>query len=55
MKGSLKNYIEEIRDEIIHILAYSEVSIDYAESKDPEVIKLKSDEIIIKTLRTIKL
>jgi hypothetical protein len=30
-------------------------SIDYAASKDPEVSKLKSDEIIIKTLRTIKL
>jgi hypothetical protein len=30
-------------------------SIDYAASKDPEVSKLKSNEIIIKTLRTIKL
>jgi hypothetical protein len=30
-------------------------SIDYAASKDPEVSKLKSDEVIIKTLRTIKL
>lgn len=36
MKGSLKVYIEEIRDEIIHILAYSEVSIDYAEEDLPE-------------------
>jgi len=36
MKGSLKEYIEEIRDEIIHILAYSEVSIDYAEEDLPE-------------------
>ena len=36
MKGSLKQYIEEIRDEIIHILAYSEVSIDYAEEDLPE-------------------
>ena len=36
MKGSLKNYIEDIRDEIIHILAYSEVSIDYAEEDLPE-------------------
>jgi tRNA modification GTPase len=31
MKGSLKNYIEQVRDDIIHLLAYSEVSIDYAE------------------------
>ena len=36
MKGSLKTYIEDIRDEIIHILAYSEVSIDYAEEDLPE-------------------
>lgn len=36
MKGSLKEYIEKIRDDIIHILAYSEVSIDYAEEDLPE-------------------
>ncbi|MDY0123615.1 tRNA uridine-5-carboxymethylaminomethyl(34) synthesis GTPase MnmE [Sulfurimonas sp.] len=36
MKGSLKEYIESIRDEIIHVLAYSEVSIDYAEEDLPE-------------------
>ena len=36
MKGALKTYIEEIRDEIIHILAYSEVSIDYAEEDLPQ-------------------
>jgi len=36
MKGSLKGYIEKIRDEIIHILAYSEVTIDYAEEDLPQ-------------------
>ena len=36
MKGSLKEYIEQIRDDIIHILAYSEVTIDYAEEDLPE-------------------
>jgi len=36
MKGSLKEYIENVRDEIIHILAYSEVTIDYAEEDLPE-------------------
>jgi len=49
MKGSLKEYIEKIRDEIIHILAYSEVSIDYAEEDLPEdlvsQIKEKLDEL----------
>ena len=49
MKGSLKKYIEDIRDEIIHIMAYSEVSIDYAEEDLPEdlvlQIKEKLDEL----------
>ncbi len=36
MKGSLKEYIEKVRDAIIHILAYSEVTIDYAEEDLPE-------------------
>ncbi|MFT5660577.1 MAG: tRNA modification GTPase [Sulfurimonas sp.] len=49
MKGSLKEYIENIRDEIIHILAYSEVSIDYAEEDLPEdlvqQIKEKLEEL----------
>ena len=49
MKGSLKEYIENIRDEIIHILAYSEVSIDYAEEDLPQdlvaQIKAKLDEL----------
>ena len=49
MKGSLKEYIEQIRDEIIHILAYSEVSIDYAEEDLPQdlvaQIKAKLDEL----------
>lgn len=35
MKGSLKEFIESVRDEIIHILAYSEVTIDYAEEDLP--------------------
>ncbi len=49
MKGSLKEYIEKVRDEIIHILAYSEVTIDYAEEDLPEdliaQIQAKLDEL----------
>jgi len=36
MKGSLKEYVEQVRDDIIHLLAYSEVTIDYAEEDLPE-------------------
>jgi tRNA modification GTPase len=49
MKGSLKEFIEKVRDEIIHILAYSEVTIDYAEEDLPEdiveQIRAKLDEL----------
>ena len=44
MKGSLREYVEKIRDEIIHILAYSEVSIDYAEEDLPENLILQIKE-----------
>ena len=61
MKGSLKEYIEQIRDEIIHILAYSEVSIDYAEEDLPqdliEQIKAKLNSLkdsLSKTLSASK-
>jgi len=50
MKGSLKEYIEKIRDDIIHILAYSEVTIDYAEEDLPadlvQQIQNKLDELL---------
>jgi tRNA modification GTPase len=49
MKGALKEFIEKVRDDIIHILAYSEVTIDYAEEDLPqdlvEQIKVKLDEL----------
>jgi tRNA modification GTPase len=61
MKGSLKEFIESVRDEIIHILAYSEVTIDYAEEDLPEdlvesieskLTQLKS--LLLKTLQASK-
>ncbi len=36
MKGSLRHYVEALRDELLNILAYSEVSIDYAEEDLPQ-------------------
>ncbi len=36
MKGSLKEYVEDVRDQLLEILAYSEVTIDYAEEDLPE-------------------
>jgi len=61
MKGSLKEFIESVRDDIIHILAYSEVTIDYAEEDLPEdlvaQIQAKLDELktlLSKTLQASK-
>ena len=58
MKGSLKDYVEQIRDEIIHILAYSEVTIDYAEEDLPDdlvmQIKNKLNELEAKLSSTLK-
>ena len=49
MKGALKEYVETLRDDMIHILAYSEVSIDYAEEDLPQdlvaQIQEKLDEL----------
>jgi len=58
MKGSLKSFIEDVRDEIIHILAFSEVSIDYAEEDLPEdlvaQIKAKLDELYLLLEKTLQ-
>ncbi|MDD3476083.1 MAG: tRNA uridine-5-carboxymethylaminomethyl(34) synthesis GTPase MnmE [Sulfurimonas sp.] len=58
MKGSLQEYIEKIRDDLIHILAYSEVSIDYAEEDLPEdlvmQIRAKLDELKSSLLKTLQ-
>ena len=58
MKGSLKHFIEDVRDEIIHILAFSEVSIDYAEEDLPAdlvlQIKAKLDELYILLNKTLQ-
>lgn len=61
MKGSLKEFIESVRDEIIHILAYSEVTIDYAEEDlPPDLIKqieaklIELKKLLAKTLQASK-
>jgi tRNA modification GTPase len=57
MKGSLKEYIEQVRDDIIHILAYSEVTIDYAEENLPqdlvEQIKSKLQDLTVSLNSTL--
>jgi tRNA modification GTPase len=58
IKGSLKGYIETARDELLHILAYSEVSIDYAEEDLPKdliaQIMVKLDALHEKLSRTLQ-
>jgi tRNA modification GTPase len=49
LEGELKNFIEDIRNRLIEIMAYSEVFIDYAEEDLPDSlgsdIKKKLDEV----------
>ena len=58
MKGSLKEYVEEIRDALLHILAYSEVSIDYAEEDLPEDLLAQMiaqlDSLHVRLTKTLK-
>ena len=58
MKGSLKNFIGDIRDKLVNILAYSEVSIDYAEEDLPQSlidqIKEKLTEIKVALDNSLK-
>ncbi|MEA2099496.1 MAG: tRNA uridine-5-carboxymethylaminomethyl(34) synthesis GTPase MnmE [Campylobacterota bacterium] len=54
MKGSLKEYIEKIRDDIIHILAYSEVTIDYAEEDLPDDLVSQIDDKLIQLKKSLE-
>jgi len=39
LNGELKNFVSDIREDLVNILAYSEVTIDYAEEDLPEDIE----------------
>ncbi|MDP3465635.1 MAG: tRNA uridine-5-carboxymethylaminomethyl(34) synthesis GTPase MnmE [Sulfuricurvum sp.] len=58
MKGELRGYIENIRDSLLEILAYSEVVIDYAEEDLPldvvEQIVVKLEKIKRELSRTLE-
>lgn len=58
MKGELRLYIEQVRDALLEILAYSEVVIDYAEEDLPqniiEQIVAKLDSIRVNLSKTIQ-
>lgn len=54
MKGSLKGYIEKIRDDIIHILAYSEVTIDYAEEDLPQDLVNQIDAKLVELKKSLQ-
>ncbi len=50
LRGDLKNFVEELRDKLVEILAFIEVNIDYAE----EDLPLDLEENIKKRLSDIK-
>jgi tRNA modification GTPase len=57
LKGELTNFVNEIREDLLFMLAYTEVSIDYAEDDLPSdiftQIKNKMEKIIIKLSNTL--
>jgi len=57
LKGELTSFVNDIREDLLFMLAYTEVSIDYAEDDLPsdifEQIKTKMDKIIVKLSNTL--
>ncbi|MGB5867244.1 MAG: tRNA uridine-5-carboxymethylaminomethyl(34) synthesis GTPase MnmE, partial [Arcobacteraceae bacterium] len=57
LKGELKDFVEEIRKDLLFMLAYTEVNIDYAEEDLPsdiyEQIQTKLDNITVKLENTL--
>ena len=57
LKGELTSFVNDIREDLLFMLAYTEVSIDYAEDDLPldifEQIKSKMDKIIVKLSNTL--
>ena len=57
LKGELTSFVNDIREDLLFMLAYTEVSIDYAEDDLPsdifEQIKAKMDKIILKLSNTL--
>jgi len=57
LKGELTSFVNDIREDLLFMLAYTEVSIDYAEDDLPddifEQIQNKMDKIIVKLNNTL--
>jgi len=57
LKGELKDFVENIREDLLFMLAYTEVSIDYAEDDLPtdifEKIEQKIENITLKLSNTL--
>ncbi|NQY22425.1 MAG: tRNA uridine-5-carboxymethylaminomethyl(34) synthesis GTPase MnmE [Campylobacteraceae bacterium] len=58
LKGELSDFVNDIREDLLFMLAYTEVTIDYAEEDLPkdilEQIKTKLDAIILKLGNTLE-
>lgn len=54
MKGELRVFIESVRDELLLLIAYSEVTIDYAEEDLPQDLIDQMHEKLLKISQTLQ-
>ena len=54
LKGELKEYVEDIRESLIKILAYAEVNIDYAEEDLPEDLMTQIENQLLKIKQNLE-
>jgi len=58
LKGEIKEFVEDIREDLLFMLAYTEVSIDYAEDDLPKdifnKIEEKIEKIVLKLRHTLE-
>jgi len=54
LKGELSNFVNDIREELLYILAYSEVGIDYADEDLPSNIQLNIQNRLKNIIKKLK-
>jgi tRNA modification GTPase len=54
LAGELKEFVEKVREELIELMAYTEVSIDYAEEDLPEYLEKEMGEKLNRIIKKLE-